>query len=254
MFFKKQNTSKVIFHTFSSWWEENFYDIVVPAKHCMPSWWSKDNTTPTAMRRLKQCWEEKGFIKDPKYASNLNRCPGFADQFNNSWFLCAPSDVVIDIIDFEEWNFSAAIPNFGIHQHKSYESAGMLEFKQKQNLKFVCPFDIRTDAGVVDLMYIPATWHTNYSELGDMEILPGQMTINPSFGLPLNLNTIVTKEKDFISIKKGTVLAQLRFSKPVEVVVVRSEDESAGRWSGSFDRATDYRQHCKKHRGDINDS
>jgi hypothetical protein len=49
-------------------------------------------------------------------------------------------------------------------------------------------------------------------------------------------------------------LAQLRFSKPVEVVVVRSEDESAGRWSGSFDRATDYRQHCKKHLGDINDS
>jgi hypothetical protein len=103
-------------------------------------------------------------------------------------------------------------------------------------------------------MYIPAVWHTNYDEFGNMEILPGQMTVNPTFSLPLNLNTLVTKEKSFIGIKRGTVLAQLRFSKPVQLKVELSNDESATSWTGLFDRATDYKQHCKTHRGDSNDS
>lgn len=254
MFWRKEKPVKVVFHTFSSWWQENFYEFIKPAKDCMPSWYSRENTKLPAFRRLKQCWENSGHIRDPKYANNLNRCPGFADQFDNSWMFCAPTDLVIDISGFEEWNFDSAIPNLQIHQHKSYESAGLIEFKQKQNLKLVCPFDIRSKNGTVDMMFIPALWHTNYEELGNMEILPGQMTITPTFGLPLNLNTLVTKEKNFIAIKKGTVLAQLKFSKPVEFEVVRGDDESAGRWSAAFDRATDYRQHCKKHRGEKNDS
>jgi hypothetical protein len=254
MFFKKQKIPTVTFYTPSAFWHAHFSEIVVPAKNCMPAWWSKDNTRPSALRRFAQCWQDQGFIKEPKYASNINRCPGFADQFENSWLLCAPCDIVLNITGDENWKFFAAIPNFNINQHLSAESAGLFEFKQKQNLKFEYPYDIRTATGTVDLMYIPAVWHTNYNEFGNMEVLPGQMTVNPTFALPLNLNTLVTKEKSFVAIKRGTVLAQLRFSKSVQIKVELSNDESASSWTGLFDRATDYKQHCKNHRGDNNDS
>lgn len=247
----KKKSKKIKFITPSLWWVENFKNMVVPAKTKMPDWYTPENTQLPILKRIRQEWNKNkqgvGIPAGPR--NTVNKCPAFIDSFTNTWLILAPCDIVIDIKTNEQWSWTSAIPNFGLKQHSSVELAGFGQFKNKQNLKFVYPYHIKTVTEAVDMMILPASWHTNYEEMGNMEILTGKVTCTPTFSIPLNLNTLVTTDNTLITIKQGTVLAQMHFYSPVELEVEYCKDESFV-WSGLFDRTTNYRQECKKHNGE----
>ena len=215
MFWKKKEEPTIEFSCRE--WSIRKYAPVLPASHFLPEAYKKipaGNVCPF----------------DPFHQASLltvRLCPALNQYQSSGYVIPAWTDMEIKFNDDGSYNVNVANPNYRVHTHPEEQFTGLLEnrFKFRTDIKFDCPWSVKTKPGY-SIMWMPMYYHdTNYQALPailDADTIPNEMPINLMF----------FERKDTL-IKMGDPLVHIIPFKREDVTAVSreytGEDEKRGR-------------------------
>lgn len=239
-FFKKNDSIDVKIHVYSKYYAENVSEIFHKTKY--PTW-TKSIKTKSKDEMVRS------IFNGGSPGNTIKQCPAFIDIISNSFTLCSPCDIVIEIDKLtKNWKAYSRWSKVALSEHDLMSQMGPDNPLSNKgiHIKIENPFMISSSQNM-DLVFVQPMYHG----LSDFMILPGVVRTNKKMPLDLNVNMFIPNEninsnshdeKKSIFIKKGDVLAYLYYGKNITINKIESEYLHPDEWRDKFCIVSDYKK------------
>ena len=214
-FFKKNDSIDVKIHVYSKYYAENVSEIFHKTKY--PTW-TKSIKTKSKDEIVRS------IFNGGSPGNTIKQCPAFIDIISNSFTLCSPCDIVIEIDKLtKNWKAYSRWSKVALSEHDLMSQMGPDNPLSNKgiHIKIENPFMISSSQNMDQYIYIYI-----YTQ-----IIPNE-----------NNNSNSHDEKKSIFIKKGDVLAYLYYGKNITINKIESEYLHPDEWRDKFCIVSDYKK------------